>query len=69
MEEQEVMPGITMSKPGPLQPLVNAIRHTVNKAGEALERAGVETLGELILFEEEAANVTRCSAQASIVIT
>jgi hypothetical protein len=47
--DEELQPGITISKPGPLQPLAEAIRATLNAAGAALEKSGSSTLGEHIL--------------------
>ncbi|GBF95183.1 hypothetical protein Rsub_07896 [Raphidocelis subcapitata] len=47
--DSELQPGITISKPGPLQPLAEAVRAAVNGAGAALEREGQRTLGGHIL--------------------
>ncbi|KAI8463952.1 MAG: hypothetical protein J3K34DRAFT_526577 [Monoraphidium minutum] len=47
--DHELQPGITISKPGPLQPLAEAIRGALNGAGAALERLGCRTLGQHIL--------------------
>jgi hypothetical protein len=43
------MPGVTMSRPGPLQPLAQAIRSTLTDTGAALEAAGSTSLGHHIL--------------------
>eukprot|EP00877_Chromochloris_zofingiensis_P004080 jgi/Chrzof1/13673/Cz08g07170.t1 len=69
MEEQEVMPGVIMSKPGPLQPLVTSIREVINSAGAALEARGERTLGEHVLnFVDHLAQSGK-SALASSFIT
>ena len=52
--EHELQPGITISKPGPLTPLAEAVRAAVNEAGAALERLGRRTLGEHVLAFAEA---------------
>lgn len=43
------LPGVTMSKPGPLHPLVVAIQKVVLEAGEALEQEGSPNLGAHVL--------------------
>jgi hypothetical protein len=45
----QVMPGVTMSRPGPLQPLAQSIRSTLTETGAALEAAGSSSLGQCIL--------------------
>eukprot|EP00195_Chlamydomonas_chlamydogama_P001625 CAMPEP_0202915646 /NCGR_PEP_ID=MMETSP1392-20130828/66246_1 /ASSEMBLY_ACC=CAM_ASM_000868 /TAXON_ID=225041 /ORGANISM="Chlamydomonas chlamydogama, Strain SAG 11-48b" /LENGTH=355 /DNA_ID=CAMNT_0049607765 /DNA_START=15 /DNA_END=1082 /DNA_ORIENTATION=+ len=43
------LPGVTMSRPGPLQPLCVALQQAVVSAGEALEEAGQRSLGDAVL--------------------
>ena len=43
------LPGVMISKPGPLHPLVLAYQKAMNDCGEALEAEGAKSLGEFIL--------------------
>ena len=45
----EGLPGITMSKPGPLKPLVIALQQLVVETGEALSNEGSASLGQHIM--------------------
>ena len=45
----EGLPGITMSKPGPLKPLVVALQQLVVETGEALGEEGSTSLGQYIM--------------------
>ncbi|KAG2495177.1 hypothetical protein HYH03_006783 [Edaphochlamys debaryana] len=48
-QEVAVMPGVTMTKPGPLQPHAKALLTAINESGAALEEAGAKSPGELLL--------------------
>ena len=48
-EEREVMAGVTMTSPGPLNPLLAEIQKVINEAGRALIDYGCNSLGEFIL--------------------
>ncbi|GAX82791.1 hypothetical protein CEUSTIGMA_g10217.t1 [Chlamydomonas eustigma] len=47
--ELESLPGVTISKPGPLHPLVTSIQSIINETGQALSQEGCSSLGQLIL--------------------
>jgi hypothetical protein len=51
--EEEVMPGVTMSKPGPLTPFLDNIKATINYLGQRLEEINNNnnnfTLGQQVL--------------------
>ncbi|KAK9808949.1 hypothetical protein WJX72_006902 [[Myrmecia] bisecta] len=59
--DQQVQPGITMSRPGPLLQLTQQIRQALNSTGAALEDAGSADLGSLIMSSLES---RRASGQA-----
>jgi hypothetical protein len=48
-EEKEVMPGVTMTSPGPLSPLLASIERVLNETGRALLDNGQSSLGAFIL--------------------
>jgi hypothetical protein len=48
-------PGALIPLQGPLFPLVTSLRDTINRTGQALERAQATTLGQLILQHLDAA--------------
>lgn len=54
-EEREVMPGVTMTSPGPLAPLLGAIQGVMNETGAALVNAGHPSLGAAVEAAAEAA--------------
>ncbi|GLC36938.1 hypothetical protein PLESTB_000176400 [Pleodorina starrii] len=47
--EVPVMPGVTMAKPGPLQPLCKLLLAALHEAGALLEAQGARTPGELLM--------------------
>ncbi|EFJ49643.1 hypothetical protein VOLCADRAFT_117089 [Volvox carteri f. nagariensis] len=51
--EVAVMPGVTMSKPGPLQPLCKLMVAVLNETGSILADQGVKTPGELLISVAE----------------
>ncbi|GIL50998.1 hypothetical protein Vafri_7068 [Volvox africanus] len=51
--EVAVMPGVTMAKPGPLQPLCKLMISVLNETGTILEEKGLRTPGELLLTVAE----------------
>lgn len=67
-EDQEVMPGITISRQGPLKPYVAAIRDVLNQTGEALAKLGHADPGAFVLasLDRAAAAGARPSAAALV---
>ncbi|GIL75118.1 hypothetical protein Vretimale_7807 [Volvox reticuliferus] len=51
--EVAVMPGVTMAKPGPLQPLCKLMISALNETGSILAEQGLKTPGELLLTMAE----------------
>ncbi len=47
-EEREVMPGVTMTSPGPLAPFLGTIQRVINETGAALVDAGHASLGDAV---------------------
>ncbi|KAG2429042.1 hypothetical protein HXX76_011284 [Chlamydomonas incerta] len=65
--EVPVMPGVTMAKPGPLQPLCKSLLAALNDTGAQLAEAGHKTPGELLLaVGEELGKAGRTSASAFV---
>jgi hypothetical protein len=56
-EEKEVMPGVTMTSPGPLMPLLASIQKVLNETGQSLLDNGHSSLGAFILSVIEAQEV------------
>ncbi|KXZ51087.1 hypothetical protein GPECTOR_14g70 [Gonium pectorale] len=65
--EVPVMPGVTMSKPGPLQPYCKLLLAALTETGQVLSDSGVRTPGELVLgIAEGLHKAGRCSASAFV---
>ncbi|KAG2449945.1 hypothetical protein HYH02_000049 [Chlamydomonas schloesseri] len=65
--EVPVMPGVTMSKPGPLQPLCKSLLAALNDTGAQLAEGGHKSLGgQLMAMGEELRKAGRTSASAFV---
>jgi len=67
-EEKEVMPGVTMTSPGPLTPLLASIQDVLNETGRSLIDNGHSSLGAFILSVIEEQEVTGQPPSAAFLV-